>query len=285
MRIKPTTVRSVPPGGGRRWWSVAWWIMVSGDGGNVVTAGETRCGPRCTEELAETGRVRVFLGPQSVGENLMEGIRLLHRRGAVTAPRVLEVGVDLPDQGGFLVHARIGRNEDPLGKIEDFDRLLRAGTAERVEVAMMKLCYIDVTSSTDVDALFTTYRETLRALQQDFPDVAFVHSTVPLTTEAGRLARWKTRLGGSDRFGQAENVARERLNTLIRQEYGDDLLFDLAAVESTAPDGTRAGGRFGGQPYLVLHPGYAVDEGHLNDLGATTAAAEWIRVVRRAAQG
>jgi hypothetical protein len=261
------------------------WVAGSGDGGSAVTAGGNEVRSVSAEELTEAGRVRVFLGHQSVGMNLLDGVRLVYRRGAVTVPPVLAAGEGLPARGGYVAHAFIGVNGDPLGKIKDFDRQLRAGTAGRVDVAMMKLCYIDITGDTDVDALFSAYRETLRALQQDYPDVTFVHSTVPLTTEAGRLARLKTRLGGSDRFGQAENVVRERLNTLIRQEYTDDHLFDLAAIESTAPDGVRAGGRFQGQPYYVLYPGYAADEGHLNDLGAATAAAEWLRLIRRAARG
>ena len=64
----------------------------------------------------------------------------------------------------------------------------------------------------------------------------------------------------------ADNVARERLNQLIRQEYGRDHLFDLAARRvhgagrHVGPAGTHEG-----QPYFRLYDGYASDNGHLND--------------------
>jgi hypothetical protein len=153
----------------------------------------------------------------------------------------------------------------------------------------MKLCYVDVNGATDVGALFAAYRDTLGALERDFPGVAFVHVTVPLTTEPGHLSRLKSRLagrgrpGGRDRPGGAGNAARERLNALIRRAYAGGRLFDLAAAESTAPDGSRAAGTYRDQRCYHLYQGYAADPGHLNDEGAKIAAAAWLHAVARAA--
>ena len=60
---------------------------------------------------------------------------------------------------------------------------MRSGLGQHVDVAMMKLCYVDINSGTDVDALFATYRTTMAALQREVPGVTFIHVTVPLTTE------------------------------------------------------------------------------------------------------
>jgi hypothetical protein len=73
--------------------------------------------------------------------------------------------------------------------------------------------------------------------------------------------------------GPADNVARERLNALTRQECGADRLFDLAAIESTTRDGTRMSGRYRGCEYYALYPGYAADAGHLNAEGSAVSAA------------
>jgi len=216
--------------------------------------------------LAE--RPRVFFGHQSVGQDVLGGVSRLAASGA-SVPEVVD--------------ARIGANEEPLAKIADFDARVRDGLGERVDVAMMKLCYIDVTAGTDVRALFDVYRTTLSALERDHPAVSFVHVTVPLTTEQGRLTRLRSRLTGNDRFGPAENVQRERLNALFRAEYAGDRLFDLAAVESTRPDGTRVSGRHEGADYFALHDGYAADLGHLNEPGAEVAATAWLAAVARAA--
>ena len=213
-------------------------------------------------------RPRVFFGHQSVGQDVLGGVSRLAASGA-SVPEVVD--------------ARIGANEEPLAKIADFDARVRDGLGERVDVAMMKLCYIDVTAGTDVRALFDAYRTTLSALERDHPAVSFVHVTVPLTTEQGRLTRLRSRLTGNDRFGPAENVQRERLNALFRAEYAGDRLFDLAAVESTRPDGTRVSGRHEGADYFALHDGYAADLGHLNEPGAEVAATAWLAAVARAA--
>ena len=213
-------------------------------------------------------RPRVFFGHQSVGQDVLGGVSRLAASGA-----------PVPE----VVDARIGANEEPLAKIADFDARVRDGLGERVDVAMMKLCYIDVTAGTDVRALFDAYRTTLSALERDHPAVSFVHVTVPLTTEQGRLTRLRSRLTGNDRFGPAENVQRERLNALFRAEYAGDRIFDLAAVESTRPDGTRVSGRHEGADYFALHDGYAADLGHLNEPGAEVAATAWLAAVARAA--
>lgn len=213
---------------------------------------------------------RVFFGHQSVGQDVLDGVRRLARRGA-PVPAIQD--------------ALIGQNEDPLAKIADFDARVRGGIGQQVDVAMMKLCYIDVTAATDVPALFDTYRTTMSALERDHPEVAFVHVTVPLTTERGGLTRLRAKLTGNTRYGAEENVVRERLNSLIRAEYAADRLFDLAAVESTRPDGTRVGGRRDESDYFALYDGYASDLGHLNATGAEVAAAAWLATVTRAARG
>lgn len=221
-------------------------------------------------DLDTVAGTRVFFGHQSVGQNVLDGIRDIYAADGRPPPPAVE-------------DACIGENEQPLLKIDDFDTRMRAGTAGRVDVAMMKLCYVDVTTHTDVRALFGTYRTTLAGLERDFPTVAFLHITVPLTTEPGPLARFKARLAGRRPPGPGQNVHRERLNDLLRREYACRLV-DLAAAESTRPDGTRVTGEHNGSEYHALFDGYASDDGHLNALGARVAATTWITAVARAAR-
>lgn len=235
------------------------------------------------EELEQVTRTRVFFGHQSVGANVLDGVPAVFTAHGVATPAVLESRTAPARAGGSITHALIGTNEDPLGKIKDFDSIMRGGMAEQVDVAMMKLCYIDIRSDSDVDALFTAYRDTLAALQGDYPGVRFVAVTVPLTTEPSVKTRVKSLVKRDDRFGRAENVRRERLNALLRREYGDGRLFDIAAVESTAPDGSRSRGSHQGEDYYSLYGGYAADLGHVNEDGARRAATAWLRVVGAAA--
>ena len=145
-------------------------------------------------------------------------------------------GIPGGTDGGFIAEKSIGTNGNPTSKIADFDRIMRGGMGETVDVALMKFCYVDVTANTDVSSLFASYRDNLAGLQKDFPDVTFLHTTVPLTTDSS-----------------ADDAEREKLNGLMRGSYGGRV-FDLAAAESTTPQGTKVSG---------LYTGYASDSGHL----------------------
>jgi hypothetical protein len=235
-----------------------------------------------TDDLAKVSRTKVFFGHQSVGMNVLDGVPGVYATRGMAAPTI-ELGATRPGKdGGFVDHAFIGENEKPLLKIQDFDAKIRSGIGQQVDVTMMKLCYIDIRSNTDVGALFAICRETIAALERDFPKATFVQVTVPLMTERGQLSKLKSRLTGSSRYGSAENAARERLNALIRREYAGGHLFDLAAIESTAPDGSRAIGTHKGQRYYRLYDGYASDSGHLNGEGARVAATAWLRAIAQA---
>jgi hypothetical protein len=244
--------------------------------------------PVTREDLAAAGRVKVYFGHMSVGMNLIDGVPGVFGAHGLAAPDIIELGPDaellplLGRQSGFFAHGFNRRNGDPYSKIREFDARIRSGLAERIHVALMKLCYVDVISGTDTDALFGEYRTTMATLERDFPAVTFVHVTTPLTTEPG-LREMVKKLLGRTVDGRADNVARERLNRVVRQEYGPDRLFDLAAVESTAPDGSRVVGRYGGQQYYALHDGYASDRGHLNAHGSQVAAAGLLGLIARVA--
>jgi lysophospholipase L1-like esterase len=148
--------------------------------------------------------------------------------------------------------------------------LLRSGLADQVDVAVLKFCYVDFTTSTDVDQLFREYRKTLDALERDFPRVTFLHSTAPLMVHP---SGWKGNLKAM--LGRDDNVTRERYSALVREAYGAAHLFDIAAIEGTAPDGTRQ---------AALYAAYTTDGGHLNEGGSAVVAAGLLRLVAAAGQ-
>jgi len=234
-----------------------------------------------TDDLARVSRTKVFFGHQSVGMNMLDGVRAVYAAHGMAAPVIEEGGAQPGRDGGFIDHAFIGENGNPLLKIQDFGAKMRSGIGQQVNVAMMKFCYVDINGGTDVNALFDSYRTIMAALQREFPDVTFVHVTVPLTTEPGLRSKMKSWLTGSS-GSAADNVARERLNTLIRRQYAGEHLFDLAAIESTAPDGSGATGSYQGQRYYALYNGYAADYGHLNGEGAQAVATALLKTIARA---
>jgi hypothetical protein len=234
------------------------------------------------DDLVKVSRTKVFFGHQSVGMNVLNGVPAVYSAHGAAAPAIREICALAGENGGFIGHAFIGENGNPLLKIRDFAVRLRSGVGRQAEVAMMKLCYADITADTDTGALFAAYREAIASLERDLPEVTFVHVTVPLMTVRGPLAMLKGLLTRSSRTGPPQNVARERLNDLIRREYAGSHLFDLAAVESTRPDGSRATSMYQGQQCRRLYGGYAADTGHLNAEGSRIAATAWLAAVAQA---
>ena len=236
------------------------------------------------EDLVELSEARVFFAHQSVGVNVLDGVAAVYTEHDLLPLPVAEVTAD-DHVGAGLSHIRIGENGDPIGKIEAFDAMLRAGLGDQVDVAILKLCYSDIRAGDDIDTVFTTYRDTLAALRQDYPGVTFVAATVPLNVKRDTVAVVKGWLGRGDKYGPEHNALREELNAMLREEYASSgLLFDVAAIESTAPDGDRITGRHDGKLYYALDRAYASDRGHLNAAGAQAAAEGFLAVLAEAAR-
>jgi hypothetical protein len=215
---------------------------------------------------------RVYFGHQSIGGNIMEGVGDLVRAEPRLGLRVQ--GVEgLPDSGGVFAHGTVGRNGEPGLKTDDFARRLEGPLRGRVDVAFHKYCYADILEDTDVAAVFEHYRRTMARLHAEFPGVVFVHVTTPLVrVQSGPRAALKRLLGRSPgRYGG--DFARERFNDLMRDAYrGREPLFDLAAVESTRPDGSREAIRVGSRSGFALVPAYTSDNAHLNEAGRRRVA-------------
>lgn len=231
------------------------------------------------EDLEAVADKRVFFAHKSVGYNILDAVPGLYEDAGLSAPAVVE-SVE-PPAGPAVIHTAIHENGDPLGKIAEFDRILRAGLADEVDVAILKLCYVDFRENgVDVDEVFTAYRDTLAGLARDYPDTAFVAATAPLTTERGPLGKVRAALGRGDALGPEHNVVRERFNALMRAEYDEPgTLFDIAAVQSTDADGERVAYERAGKSYYSMDKAYASDPGHLNPGGGEVAASAFVAVL------
>jgi len=245
--------------------------------------GEPYMSPTVSQaDLAAVAESTIFFAHQSVGANVLDGIPSVYVANGLAAPTIAEATGEAAGGSGIL-HVQIGTNGDPLGKIEAFDSMIRSGLGETVDVAVLKLCYVDIHDDADVQGIFTAYRDTLAALQRDYPEVAFVAATVPVTVKRGPMASLKALLGKADRYGPEHNSVRQELNALLRDEYSaSGRLFDVAALESTTAEGDRVTGRYEGQVYYALNEAYASDRGHLNDDGAAVAATGFLAVVASA---
>jgi hypothetical protein len=229
-------------------------------------------------ELERVAQRRILFGHQSVGVNLLDGIRQLSATAGVPI-NIVEVATANEVQHATFGHTFVAENGNPLLKLHSFEQAMgvhRTG----LDIALVKLCFIDFDSRTDVKSLFAHYQSTLDALRARNPGTTFVHITAPLTTVASGMKVRIKQLLGTAPPGTAENQRREEYNALLRHAYlGKEPFFDLARIESTAPDGTPATVNLNGKAVPVLLPEYSDDGGHLNATARLRAARELVTVL------
>jgi lysophospholipase L1-like esterase len=173
----------------------------------------------------------------------------------------------------------VGRNGEPNVKIDDFARYVdEAGNGP--DIAFFKFCYADANADTDVRAVFDHYRQVLSDLETRHPRTMFIHVTMALTTvQTGWRVPLKRLLGRSI-DGYADNARRNQYNDLLRAEYAGKASFiDLAAIESTYPDGSRMSFSQDGETYYSLAPANTSDGGHLSGRGRRAVAEQLLALL------
>jgi hypothetical protein len=225
-------------------------------------------------DLRRLGGKKILFGHQSVGRNILDGIRDLEAGDPRFPLRIVEMPSPPALAPGCLTDVPIGKNGDPLLKTDHFAQLLRDGLGATVDIAFHKYCYVDFRrGGPGVAEVFEHYRATMSALEREFPRVTLVHVTVPLVSARPSVLERIGRIFGALPREEALNVLRDEFNALLRAEYGGkEPIFDLARVESTRPDGRRETFRWRGADYDTLVPEYTSDGGHLNEDGRRRAA-------------
>ena len=225
-------------------------------------------------QLAALAGRSILLAHQSVGGNIIAGIeRLTSGRLAITQLRAAGAA------GVGLHHYYVGHNGDPLGKIADFAELFQHASEPTVDVALLKLCFVDFGPATDGAALASAYITTLKSLAAAHPHTRFVAVTAPLTAVNPRSPRSLLRqLLGRAPSGVEANLRRQEFNDRVRQAFTGADLFDLARLESTGL-GALSGVAYQGHMVETLDARLSSDGGHLNQLGQDLAATRLLQVI------
>jgi hypothetical protein len=113
---------------------------------------------------------RIFFGHQSVGRDLMLGLKRVLQDHPEIGLAV--VSSDQPGQveGPAFIEANIGKNLEPETKADAFAEILEDGFgSEPGAVAMYKYCYVDIQPAPDPDLLFEDYVDRTEALRGLYP--------------------------------------------------------------------------------------------------------------------
>jgi hypothetical protein len=232
---------------------------------------------------------RIFFGHQSVGENILDGVGILLKEHSAIRLKIAKFHDPSVFASPVLAHAEVGRNGEPVSKSSAFEQILDAGVGNRADIAFFKYCYADIRSDADAMKTMYSYRAMVRRVKEKYPNLTLAHVTVPLyRQEMGFVTNLKTlvkKIIGKKVGGPYANIGRERLNDLIRKEYGGkDPLFDLAEIESTSPSGEHVTVPFEGKVYPTLYSGFTSDGGHLNEAGQRIVAEQFLLFLARVAE-
>jgi hypothetical protein len=231
------------------------------------------------EQRARLSSRKIFFGHQSVGADILSGIKELAVGDSTVVLRVVRSAEPASISGPALVESPIGTNGDPSSKAKAFAAALARGVGSDQGVggvAMYKYCYLDFDASTDVPKIFREYREGIDRLKAANPGLTIVHITVPLTSGEAPARALIKRILGKPTVLDA-NAKRNQFNALLRQTYRSrEPLFDLAALESTLADGTRSFAARGADTVYTLATEYTDDGGHLNARGRRHVAVSFL---------
>ncbi len=232
-------------------------------------------------QIVRLATARIFFGHQSVGNNILDGIRDLMASDARLEIKIAKSEDPQSIPGPVLAEFEIGQNGNPRSKDEAFEQVLARGFGAQGETAMYKYCYADIDASTDVKQVFVNYCNAIAAIKAKHPALQIVHITVPLTVAEPAAKAWlKSMLGKS--APHHANVKRCEFNSMLLKTFvGTDPVFDLAEVESTHCDRSRSCFTRPGEVIYTLAPEYTTDGGHLNEVGRQAAAVALLQVLSR----
>jgi hypothetical protein len=226
------------------------------------------------KQLQALSGKKIFFAHQSVGFNIMDGVKNIVTENSKINFKIKETADSEDFKTSIFAHAANGKNMDWQSKIEGFRRKINSGIGENLEIAFLKFCYVDVTVDTDIVRMFRQYKKAFDDLKENYPNIKFIHLTAPLegfpTGIKGFASLLKARIKpilGKKNTIYANNVKRAQFNQLIKDEYPQERIFDLARAESMKPNGQRKCFIRNGKKYGMLYGKYTYDGGHLNEYG------------------
>lgn len=230
----------------------------------MVDAGEI---PQAWLDAAR--QLDTFFAHRSLGNNIIDGMLDLAATNPARYAMVFGTGgPDWFDDHSGINHVALGSNKYPQTKIDGFDDLIRGGYG-RADLAMMKFCPGDSIPFGTMPAadIWREYRDMMVRLETDYPDLALVWWTFPLST-------------ASDNRG---NDQKAIFNAAVRQHCAANgcRLFDIADIQSHDPSGTPVVSATG---HEAMWDGYSDDGGHLNGVGRLRVAQAFWWMLATAAQ-
>ena len=129
---------------------------------------------------AKLAEKKIFFGHQSVGYNIIEGIKDIIKEHDYITLNIVETTDPADFNQPIFAHAQVGKNTDPISKINGFSDIVRSGIGQKADLSFFKFCYVDLLSESDPQAIFNQYSQAMDELADTYPDTHFLHFTTPV---------------------------------------------------------------------------------------------------------
>ncbi|MFH1460556.1 MAG: hypothetical protein ABIG64_09350 [Candidatus Omnitrophota bacterium] len=220
------------------------------------------------EQWKKLASKKIYFGHQSVGFNIISGLEDILERIPNMGLMIKETKQNNDFSNPVFAHSKIGKNKDPISKLDDFKAIMDSGVGAQVDIAFFKFCFVDVIEDTDINQVFQHYCQTFEYLENKYPQTTFIHFTVPLMTKNTGIKANILRLIGKKIWGDADNKKRNEFNALLQNKYGKNInFFNLAKFQATA----KGQAELKSDEYYLLKE-YTDDGGHLNGKGRVRIA-------------
>lgn len=220
---------------------------------------------------------KIYFGHQSVGNNILDGVADIMKENPSIKLNIVEMNKRTDFQGGIFAHSRVGENTAPQSKVDAFINILEDGIGNEADAALLKFCYIDFNSHTDVGEVFEGYKLAIEDIKKRYPKLKVIHITVPLVRIQSGPKAWVKKIIARPIDGLDDNIKRVQYNDLLVRTFNvTDPIFDLSKIESTYPDGRRKSFSKDKKTYYAMVPAYTDDGGHLNEIGKKVIAQQFL---------
>jgi len=246
----------------------------------IMNNKNTHISDKTRNALESTKDKSIIFFHHSVGENILNGLRGLAEESGVGIKIQTVRNEPISNETELTRLKKIiditgGKNGQPKTKVDSFVEQIKNLNSNVVpDIAFMKFCYVDFNPYTNVNELFSYYKQKIELLKKERPDIKLAHFTVPLFEQPNSIKDKINRFLGRLVWEDSTNIKRAEFNKLLFETFPQDPIFDIARIESTLPDGTRSSFEKDGNTYYSLASEYTDDGGHLNAPGQRRAAIE-----------
>ena len=240
-----------------------------------------------TSQWQALAQKKIFFAHMSVGNNILDGAQAVLQNHPDVFLAVTRTSDPADMHLPALYHTEeLGHNAEPFLKIDSFRSIVDRIQSACPDIVLMKFCYVDIASGSDVAAVFSAYQKTMSEMKSRMPDTLFLHCTVPLESPQLSMKRRckeiiKACLGRPTRTDN--NYKRMQFNEMLRNTWPAEQILDIAQIESTNPKGFLCYKIRRGQRIPFLCSSYTSDGGHLNDTGAQRVGQQFLIFLANAA--